>query len=122
MCHRLESKQYANWWVDGIYTALRESDDPKLCLLVIIGVTAAGTKEWAAISDALRATFTLRESAESWLGVLRKLQERGLKAGPRLALGDGGLGFWIALEQVYPETVPWRCGFHMMGNVLNALP
>jgi transposase-like protein len=112
----LEDKEYAYWWVDGIYTALRESDDPKLCLLVIVGVTADGTKEWVAISDGLR------ESTESWLDVLRDLKERGLKVGPRLAVGDGALGFWSALDQVYPETRHQRCWFHKMGNVLNALP
>ena len=113
---RLEGKEYAYWWVDGIYTALRESDDPKLCLLVIIGVTADGSKEWVAISDGLR------ESTESWLDVLRDLKDRGLKVGPHLAVGDGALGFWSALDQVYPETVHQRCWFHKMGNVLNALP
>lgn len=112
----LEGKAYAYWWVDGIYTAVRESDDPKLCLLVIIGVTGDGTKEWVAISDGRR------ESTESWLDVLRDLKERGLKAGPRLAVGDGALGLWSALDQVYPETRHQRCWFHKMGNVLNALP
>ncbi|UHD18421.1 IS256 family transposase [Thiocapsa bogorovii] len=112
----LEGRQYAYWWVDGIYTTLRESDDPKLCLLVIIGVRPDGTKEWVAIVDGLR------ESTESWLDVLRDLKARGLQAGPRLAVGDGALGFWGALEQVYPETVHQRCWFHKMGNVLNALP
>ena len=112
----LEGKQYAYFWVDGIYTPLRESEDPKLCLLVIIGVTADGTKEWVAIADGLR------ESTESWLDVLRDLKERGLKGGPRLAVGDGALGFWSALEQVYPETAHQRCWFHKMGNVLAALP
>ena len=112
----LEGKEYAYWWVDGIYTALRESDDPKLCLLVIIGVTAEGTKEWVAIDDGLR------ESTESWLDVLRELKDRGLEVGPRLAVGDGALGFWSALDQVYPETLHQRCWFHKLGNVLNALP
>jgi putative transposase len=83
----LDDKQYAYWWVDGIDTTLRESDDPKLCLLVIIGVRPDGTKEWVAISD-----------------VLRDLKARGLQTGPRLAVGDGALGFWGALDQVYPET------------------
>ena len=112
----LAGKEYAYWWVDGIYTTLRESDDPKLCLLVIIGVTADGTKEWVAISDGLR------ESTESWLDVLRDLKERGLEVGPRLAVGDGALGFWKALDQVYPETLHQRCWFHKMGNVLTDLP
>ena len=112
----LAGKEYAYWWVDGIYTTLRESDDPKLCLLVIIGVTADGAKEWVAISDGLR------ESTESWLDVLRDLKERGLEVGPRLAVGDGALGFWKALDQVYPETPHQRCWFHKMGNVLTDLP
>ena len=90
----LKGQRHAYWWVDGIYTPLRQSDDPKLCLLVIIGVTADGTKEWVAISDGLR------ESTESWLDVLRDLKERGLEVGPRLAVGDGALGFWKALDQV----------------------
>ena len=111
---RLDDKQYADWWVDGIDTTLRERDDPKRCLLVIIGVRPDGTKEWVAIVDGLR------ESTESWLDVLRDLKARGLQAGPRLAVGDGALGFWGALEQVYPETAHQRCWFHTMGNVLNA--
>ena len=112
----LEGAQYADWWVDGLYTALRESEDPKLCLLVIIGVRADGGQEWVAISDGLR------ESTESWLDVLRDLKRRGLVLGPRLAVGDGALGFWNALAQVYPETRAQRCWFHKMGNVLAALP
>lgn len=112
----LRGQQYAYWWVDGIYTTLRETDDPRLCLLVIIGVTADGTKEWVAINDGLR------ESTGSWLEVLRDLKERGLTVGPRVAVGDGALGFWAALEQVYPDTVPQRCWFHKMGNVLALLP
>jgi putative transposase len=112
----LEGQEYAYWWADGIYTTLRESDAPKLCLLVIIGVTPDGRKEWVAISDGLR------ESTESWLDVLRELKDRGLKVGPRLAVGDGALGFWSALDQVYPETRHQRCWFHKMGNVLNDLP
>lgn len=112
----LSGRQYAYWWVDGIDTTLRETDDPRLCLLVIIGVTADGTKAWVAINDGLR------ESTASWLDVLRDLKERGLARGPRLAIGDGALGFWAALEQVYPDTVHQRCWFHKMGNVLAALP
>jgi transposase-like protein len=112
----LTGKRYAYWWVDGIYTTLREDDDPRLCLLVIIGVNADGSKEWVAIEDGLR------ESTESWLDILRDLKGRGLKGGPRLAVGDGALGFCKALDQVYPETVHQRCWFHKMGNVLNDLP
>jgi putative transposase len=112
----LSDRQYAYWWVDGLYTTLRESDDPRLCLLVIIGVTADGTKEWVAIHDGLR------ESTASWREVLRDLKERGLTVGPRLAVGDGALGFWGALEQVYPDSVHQRGWFHKMGNVLAVLP
>jgi transposase-like protein len=112
----LAGKQYAYWWADGIYTSLREEDDARLCLLVIMGVTPEGKKEWVAISDGFR------ESTESWLDVLRDLKDRGLNLGPRLAVGDGALGFWGALEQVYPETVHQRCWFHKIGNVLSALP
>lgn len=112
----LAEEAYAYWWVDGIYTPLRGSEDPRLCLLVIIGVRRDGTKEWVAISDGLR------ESTESWLDVLRDLKARGLSVGPRLAVGDGALGFWGALAQVYPNTVHQRCWFHKLGNILNALP
>lgn len=112
----LADKQYVYWWADGIYTSLREDDDERLCLLVIIGVTPEGKKEWVAISDGFR------ESTESWLDVLRELKERGLNTGPRLGVGDGALGFWNALEQVYPETCHQRCWFHKSGNVLSALP
>ena len=73
-------------------------------------------QEWVAISDGLR------ESTESWLDVLRDLKEHGLEVGPRLAVGDGALGFWKALDQVYPETVHQRCWFHKLGNVLTDLP
>jgi transposase-like protein len=99
----LAQSEYAYWWVDGIYTTLRKSDHPRLCLLVILGVRSDGTKEWVAIEDGLR------ESTESWLDVLRDLKACGLKNGLRLAVGDGALGFWSALEQVYPDTVHQRC-------------
>jgi transposase-like protein len=64
----------------------------------------------------------MRESTASWLDVLRDLKDRGLQAGPRLAVGDGALGFWNALDQVYPETAHQRCWLHKLGNVLGALP
>jgi transposase-like protein len=108
----LVGQQYVYWWADGIDTALREDDDERLCLLVILGVTPEGKKEWVAISDGFR------ESTESWLDVLRDLKAQGLTLGPRLAVGDGALGFWSALEQVYPETTHQRCWFHKSGNVL----
>ncbi|MBU2837398.1 transposase, partial [Acidithiobacillus thiooxidans] len=73
-------------------------EDPRICLLVIIGVTAEGKKELVSVSDGLR------ESKASWLEILRDLQARGLEAAPLLAIGDGAMGFWAALDEAYPET------------------
>jgi len=112
----LSGRRYVYWWADGIHTGVREEVDLRSCLLVIIGVTPEGKKELVAMSDGWR------ESTQSWLDVLRELKERGLRSGPRLAVGDGALGFWAALNQVYPETVPQRCWVHKTANVLNALP
>jgi len=113
----LSSARYVYWWVDGIHTQLRaeESADGQ-CLLVIIGVTPDGRKERVAIEDGFR------ESKDSWKTLLLDLKKRGLQHGPRLAVGDGAMGFWAALEEVFPATVVQRCWFHKMGNVLNALP
>jgi putative transposase len=110
------ASRYVYWWADGIHTGLRQEDDARQCLLVIIGVTPDGRKELVTIGDGLR------ESKESWLDVLRDLAGRGLEAGPLLAVGDGALGFWAALDEVYPETRRQRCWVHKTGNVLNALP
>lgn len=107
---------YVYWWADGIHTGLRQESDARQCLLVIIGVLPDGRKELVTIGDGLR------ESKESWLDVLRDLFARGLTLGPRLAVGDGALGFWAALDEIYPETRRQRCWFHKTGNVLNALP
>jgi len=112
----LEGKRYAYWWVDGVYTNLRAEEDPRICLLVIIGVTADGKKELVSVSDGLR------ESKTSWLEILRDLQARGLQAAPLLAIGDGAMGFWAALEEVYPETRQQRCWVHKTANILNELP
>ena len=112
----LAANRYVYWWADGIHTGLRQEEDARQCLLVIIGVTPDGRKELVTIGDGLR------ESKESWLDVLRDLVRRGLSAGPRLAVGDGALGFWAALDEVYPETQRQRCWVHKTGNVLNALP
>lgn len=108
--------RYVYWWIDGIHTGLRQEDDARQCLLVIIGVTPEGQKELVTIGDGLR------ESKESWLDVLRDLAARGLGAGPLLAVGDGALGFWAALDEVFPDTRRQRCWVHKTGNVLNALP
>ena len=113
----LSSARYVYWWIDGIHTQLRaeESADGQ-CLLVIIGVTPDGRKERVAIEDGFR------ESKDSWKALLLDLKKRGLQQGPRLAVGDGAMGFWAALEEVFPATGVQRCWFHKMGNVLNALP
>ncbi len=112
----LAANRYVYWWADGIHTGLRQEEDARQCLLVIIGVMPDGRKELVTIGDGLR------ESKESWLDVLRDLVRRGLLTGPRLAVGDGALGFWAALDEVYPETQRQRCWVHKTGNVLNALP
>ncbi len=110
------ASRYVYWWADGIHTGLRQENDARQCLLVIIGVKPDGTKELVTIGDGLR------ESKESWLDVLRDLAGRGVQSGPLLAVGDGALGFWAALDEVYPETRRQRCWVHKTGNVLNALP
>ena len=102
-------------WADGIYSGLR-ADDQRLCLLVVIGVNERGQKRFLAIEDGVR------ESTESWRGVLRDLKARGLKIPPKLAVGDGALGFWAALEEILPETRDQRCWVHKTANVLNYLP
>lgn len=115
--HRdLSLARHVYWWADGIHTGLRSDNSDGQCLLVIIGVTADGKKERVAIGDGYR------ESKESWKAVLLGLKDRGLQAGPLLAVGDGAMGFWAAMEEVFPQTAHQRCWFHKMGNVLNALP
>ena len=107
-------KHYVYFWADGLYCNVRM--DEKQCLLIIIGVTEAGRKELVAIEDGFR------ESELSWLSVLRDLKNRGLTKGTKLAIGDGALGFWKALEKVYPDTQWQRCWVHKTANVLNKLP
>lgn len=115
--HRsLRGKRYAYWWADGVYTNLRAEEDPRICLLVIIGVTAEGKKEIVTVTDGLR------ESKASWLAVLRDLRDRGVEEAPLLAIGDGALGFWSALNEVYPNTRQQRCWVHKTANVLNEFP
>ena len=101
-------------WVDGIHLNVRLEQE-KLCLLVMIGVRADGRKELVALTDGYR------ESTESWANLLRDCKRRGMRA-PVLAMGDGALGFWAALREVFPETKEQRCWFHKMANVLSALP
>jgi putative transposase len=108
--------RYVYWWADGIHTGLRSDHSDGQCLMVIVGVTPDGRKERVAIGDGYR------ESKESWKDLLLDLKQRGLQAGPLLAVGDGAMGFWAAIEEVFPQTAHQRCWFHKMGNVLNALP
>jgi transposase-like protein len=110
----LADRRYAYWWTDGVYSNVRMDD--RLCLLVIIGVTEQGRKELVAVEDGFR------ESAASWETLLTGLRERGLTTAPRLAIGDGAMGFWTALSKVYPETDHQRCWVHKTANVLNKLP
>lgn len=112
----MSAARYVYWWVDGIHTGVRSEPSDGQCLLVIIGVTPEGRKERVAIGDGYR------ESSASWKEVLQDLKSRGLQSGPLLATGDGAMGFWAALEEVFPKTVAQRCWFHKMGNVMNALP
>ena len=110
----LSERDYVYVWADGIHLNIRLEED-RLCLLVIIGVRPDGTKELVAVEDGYR------ESSESWSSVLRSLRDRGMRA-PVLAVGDGALGFWAALRDVWPETKEQRCWFHKMGNVIDKLP
>ncbi|MFJ9370873.1 IS256 family transposase [Nocardia sp. NPDC101769] len=110
----LSGTDYVYLWVDGIHTKVRLEQE-KLCLLVMLGVRADGRKELVAISDGYR------ESTESWADLLRDCRRRGMTA-PVLAVGDGALGFWRALREVFPQTREQRCWFHKSANVLAALP
>ena len=110
----LSQKRYVYWWADGVYSNVRLDD--RLCLLVIIGVTEHGHKELVAVEDGHR------ESEASWRELLTDLRERGLEPSPRLAVGDGALGFWKALSKVFPDTRHQRCWVHKTANVLDKLP
>lgn len=101
-------------WADGVYSGLR-AEQTKLCALVVIGVNERGEKHFLSIEDGVR------ESTQSWREVLLKLKSRGMNI-PQLAIGDGAMGFWAALEEVYPETRQQRCWMHKTMNVLNCLP
>jgi putative transposase len=111
----LSAKRYVYFWVDGIYVQARLEDELQ-CLLVIIGATPDGKKELVGLADGVR------ESAQSWRELLLDLKRRGLATGPQLAVGDGALGFWKALEEVWPNTPAQRCWVHKTANVLNKLP
>ena len=111
----LSARRYVYFWADGIYFQPRLDHD-KQCILVIIGADQLGRKELLAIADGYR------ESAQSWREVLLDLKRRGLKVAPELATGDGALGFWKALREVYGQTREQRCWLHKTGNVLNKMP
>jgi transposase-like protein len=111
----LKGKEYVYFWVDGVHFGAR-LEDASQCMLVILGATKGSTKELLAVVDGYR------ESEQSWLEVLNDLKRRGLKMGPKLAIGDGALGFWSALPKVFGETRWQRCWMHKAGNVLDKLP
>ena len=111
----LAGKEYVYVWADGIYSNVRLEDD-RVCLLVLIGVTTEGRKELLAVEAGHR------ESEESWKDVLRDLKRRGLAIAPKLAVGDGALGFWAALRKEWPSTREQRCWVHKTANVLDKLP
>ncbi|EKV27388.1 Mobile element protein [Caenispirillum salinarum AK4] len=111
----LTARQYVYIWADGVYLQGRMEDE-KQCILVIIGATPEGRKELVGF----QAGF--RESAQSWRELLNDIKGRGLAQGPKLAIGDGALGFWKALDEVYPGARHQRCWVHKTANVLNKLP
>jgi len=102
-------------WVDGIHFSVRLGKDDRLCVLVMVGVRTDGTKELIALTDGYR------ESTESWAELLRDAKRQGMRA-PVLAVGDGALGFWAAVRDVFPKTRWQRDWVHKVANVLNALP
>ncbi len=110
----LSDIDYVYLWADGVHFNIRLEED-RLCCLVIVGVRPDGTKELVALADGYR------ESTDSWAEVLRGLKGRGMSA-PVLAVGDGALGFWAALRDVYPTTREQRCWVHVTANCLDALP
>jgi transposase-like protein len=111
----LSAKRYVYLWADGIHVQAR-LEDAAQCLLVIIGATPEGKKELVGLIDGVR------ESAQSWKELLLDLKRRGLAVGPELAVADGALGFWQAIEEVWPKTLGQRCWVHKTANVLNKLP
>lgn len=111
----LADKEYVYFWVDGVHFGARMEDE-KQCILVVLGATADGRKELVGMTDGYR------ESEQSWYELLVDLKKRGLKAAPKLAVGDGALGFWKALPKVFGKTRRQRCTVHKTVNVLDKLP
>ncbi len=110
----LDGDRWVYVWADGVHSGLR-AERAKLCALVVIGVNERGEKRFPAIEDGVR------ESTQSWREALLKLKSRGVNV-PKLAIGDGAMGFWAALEEVHPESRQQRCWMHKTTNVLNCLP
>jgi putative transposase len=115
MSRDLSQRDYVYVWVDGIHTGVRLGSDARLCCLVVLGARLDGTKELVALADGYR------ESTESWFELLRDLKKRGMRA-PELAVGDGALGFWSALRDVFPETRCQRDWVHKTMNTLDSMP
>jgi transposase-like protein len=111
----LKLKRYVYFWVDGIHFNVR-LDEERSCILVVMGANESGRKELLAVSDGYA------ESKASWREILLDLKRRGLKMGPTLAVGDGALGFWAALREVYPGCREQRCWVHKTANVLDKMP
>lgn len=111
----LSKKKYIYWWADGVYFNSR-MDDNRNCILVIIGATEEGKKEIVAIENGFR------ESEISWREIFQDLKKRGLQTSPKLAIGDGALGFWKALRIEFPDTKEQRCWVHKTANVLDKFP
>lgn len=111
----LADKRYVYFWVDGVHFNIRLEED-RQCILVVMGATQDGKKELVAIADGYR------ESAQSWKETLLDLKERGLKDAPKITVGDGALGFWKAVREVFPSARAQRCWVHKTANVLNKLP
>lgn len=107
-------KRFVYLWADGIYINVRAAE--RRCILVVIGCDSAGRKHFLAIEDGFR------ESKASWQALLLRLQGQGLEIAPQLAIGDGALGFWAALAEVFPSTRSQRCWVHKTANVLDKLP
>jgi len=111
----LTGKRYVYFWADGVYFNVRLSEE-RPCVLVIVGALEDGTKELVALVDGER------ESALSWKELLLDLKRRGLEEGPQVSVGDGALGFWAALEEVFPKSRRQRCWVHKTANVLDKMP
>jgi transposase-like protein len=114
----LTGTRYVYFWADGIHfnVRLEDTENKRQCILVIIGAREDGTKELVAVLDGYR------ESKLSWMELLSSLKERGLSQGPKLAIGDGALGFWAALREAYPDCEEQRCWVHKTANILDKMP